>query len=80
MIPAAAALAQRYEELELPVTIVAGAGDEVVETAKQSKRLSEALPQSHYVEIKGAGHMVHYAAAEKVAEVIRGAAAPPQPR
>jgi pimeloyl-ACP methyl ester carboxylesterase len=74
MIPAAAALAPRLEALDLPVTIVAGAGDKMVETAAQSKRLSETLPQSRYIEIEGSGHMVHHSAPKKVAEAIIGAA------
>jgi pimeloyl-ACP methyl ester carboxylesterase len=78
MIPAAASLAPRLEELDLPVTIVAGDGDEMVDTKKQSKRLSEALPHSSYVEVEGAGHMVHHTASRKVAEIIKRAAVAPQ--
>jgi pimeloyl-ACP methyl ester carboxylesterase len=80
MIPAAASLAPRLAELDLPVTIVAGDGDEMVDTAKQSKRLAETVPHSRYIEIEGAGHMVHHTASKKVAETIRSAAAPVQAR
>jgi pimeloyl-ACP methyl ester carboxylesterase len=75
MIPAAASMAPRLEELDLPVTIIAGDGDEMVETAAQSKRLADALPQSRYIELEGAGHMVHHTATRKVAEAIGSAAA-----
>ena len=75
MIPAAASLAPRFGQLDLPVTIIAGDGDEMVDTAAQSKRLADALPQSRYVEIGGAGHMVHHTATKKVAEAIGSAAA-----
>lgn len=75
MIPAAAALAPRFGELDLPVTIVAGDGDRMVNTSAQSKRLSETLPQSRYIEIEGAGHMVHYSATGKAADAISGAEA-----
>ena len=71
MIPAAAAMAPRFAELDLPVTIIAGDGDKMVNTEAQSKRLSETVPQSRYVEIEGAGHMVHHTASEKVAQAIR---------
>lgn len=74
MIPAAAALAPRLEGLDLPVTIIAGAGDKMVDTAGQSKRLSETVPQSRYIEIEGAGHMVHHTAHRRVGELIAGAA------
>ncbi|HEX8533230.1 MAG TPA: hypothetical protein VF662_03615, partial [Allosphingosinicella sp.] len=57
-----------------PVTIIAGAGDKMVDTAGQSKRLSETVPQSRYIEIEGAGHMVHHTAHRRVGELIAGAA------
>lgn len=79
MIPAAAAHASRLGELTLPVTIIAGHGDELVDTANQSKRLAETIPQSRYVEIEGAGHMVHHTASKKVAEMIKHAMAPAKP-
>ena len=73
MIPAAAALQARYAELSLPLTIVAGQGDELIETADQSRRLHEALPNSRFVPVKGAGHMVHHTAPEQVLAAIREA-------
>lgn len=75
MVPAAASLAPQLQKLELPVTIIAGAGDKLVDTATQSKRLADALPQSNYVEIEGAGHMVHHTAPGAVAKAIRSVAA-----
>jgi pimeloyl-ACP methyl ester carboxylesterase len=73
MIPAAAALTGRLEGLDLPVTIVAGSGDEMVDTGVQSKQLHEALPKSRFVEAKGAGHMVHHTALDTVLKAIRAA-------
>ena len=75
MIPAAAALGLRLDELDLPVTIIAGAGDKIVKTAAQSKRLADALPQSRYVELDGVGHMAHHSACDEVVRAIRSAAA-----
>ena len=75
MVPAAAAVAGRFEEIALPVTIIAGAGDEIVETASQSERLAEAVPGSKLVVVEGAGHMVHYTATARVSDAIRSAAA-----
>lgn len=71
MIPAAAALGKRYEELSLPVTIIAGSGDRIIDVADQSGRLHAALPQSGYTEIEGAGHMVHHTASQMIVGAIR---------
>lgn len=73
MIPAAASLSGRLEALDLPVTIVAGGGDEMVDTEAQSARLHKDLPQSRFTSIKGAGHMVHHTALDRVLEAIRTA-------
>jgi pimeloyl-ACP methyl ester carboxylesterase len=72
MVPAAAALSGRLPELKLPVTIIAGRGDELVDIEDQSQRLSEALPQSRFVPIAGAGHMVHHTAPDAVIDAILG--------
>jgi len=73
MIPAASALGARIGEIDVPVTIVAGAGDELVTMKDQSKRLHEALPGSRFVAVEGAGHMVHHTATEQVVSAIRQA-------
>ena len=70
MIPAAAALSKRYEELYVPVTIVAGSGDRIVDVANQSERLHAALPQSEYTAVSGAGHMVHHTASQMIVGTI----------
>lgn len=74
MIPAAAALNNRLGELELPVSIIAGAGDKMVLPGPQSQRLHDALPNSSLLLIDGAGHMVHYTATDQVAAAIAEAA------
>jgi pimeloyl-ACP methyl ester carboxylesterase len=76
MIPAAASLNKRLGELDLPVTIIAGAGDKMVFPGPQSERLHAALPGSRLHMIEGAGHMVHYTATEKVVAAIEAAAGP----
>ncbi len=70
MIPAAAALASRYGELSLPVTIIAGEGDAIVD-ASQPQLFHQALPQSRYVQLEGSGHMVHHTAPDAVIAAIR---------
>lgn len=70
MVPAAAMLAKRYGELALPITILAGSGDRIVDIDDQSKRLHIMLPHSRFVAVEGAGHMVHHTAPDKVLRAI----------
>jgi pimeloyl-ACP methyl ester carboxylesterase len=70
MIPAAAALSPRFSELSMPVTIVAGSGDELVTMASQSELLHAALPASRFEAVEGAGHMVHHSATARVLSAI----------
>lgn len=71
MVPAAAAMFPRYPELKLPVTIMAGSGDALVDPTGQSQRLHEELSQSRLVTVEGAGHMVHHTSREEVLAAIR---------
>jgi pimeloyl-ACP methyl ester carboxylesterase len=71
MIPAAAQLARRYHELNLPVTLVAGRGDRMVHTPSQSEKLHQLLPASRLVLLDDVGHMAHHSAPEAVAAAIR---------
>jgi pimeloyl-ACP methyl ester carboxylesterase len=68
MGPDAARLASRYRSLTLPVTIMAGKGDKIVNVEKQAERLHAMLPQSRLELMEGAGHMLHYLHPEQVAE------------
>jgi pimeloyl-ACP methyl ester carboxylesterase len=70
MIPAAAALSERYGDLSMPVVIMAGAGDEIVDVERQSKNLHRQLPDSELRLIEGGGHMIHHLAPEQVVEAI----------
>lgn len=70
MIPAANASSARYKELELPVTIIAGAADKVVDVKAHSTRLHRDVPQSKLIVVPDAGHMVHYVAPEKVIAAV----------
>ena len=60
MTDAAASLSPRYAELRLPVTVVVGDGDRLVDYKAHSVRLADALPQAELVVIPGAGHMVQH--------------------
>ena len=70
MIPGAAGLAGHYLELSIPVGIVAGLGDKIVDCDTQAGRLGAQLPQSTLRKVPDAGHMIHHIVPEQVAAVI----------
>jgi pimeloyl-ACP methyl ester carboxylesterase len=70
MVPAAARLEEHYGELDVPVTIIAGVADEIVDPQRQAMALHHAIPQSRLMVVSGAGHMVHHQALEDVAEAV----------
>jgi pimeloyl-ACP methyl ester carboxylesterase len=70
MIPEATSHSDRYRELRLPVTIIAGDGDKVVDHEAHSKRLHADVPQSELLIVPDAGHMVHYVAPERVVAAV----------
>jgi pimeloyl-ACP methyl ester carboxylesterase len=77
MIPGAAAFQERYGELShLPVSILAGAEDMIVDVGRQSARLHRALPGSQLQVLQGLGHMVHHGAPDLVVEAVGATAAP----
>jgi pimeloyl-ACP methyl ester carboxylesterase len=70
MIPDAFAFRQDYANLKMPVVIVAGENDRLIDTDKQSGRLHRNVSQSTLRRIPGAGHMVHQTATEAVMSAI----------
>jgi pimeloyl-ACP methyl ester carboxylesterase len=72
MVPSAALLQERYGELRLPVAIIAGSGDRIVDPSAQSNRLSRQIAGKDAQIISGAGHMVHYFAPERVVAAAAG--------
>ena len=73
MVPAAWRLSQQYEQLSMPVTVLAGDGDRIVNTAAQSVRLQQSLPQARLTIVPDAGHMVHHVAPQAVIAAIDAA-------
>jgi pimeloyl-ACP methyl ester carboxylesterase len=67
---AAGALSRRYAELSVPVRIIAGADDRIVETDKHSARLHRQIAASTFRRVPGSGHMVHHAVPEEVVDAI----------
>ena len=70
MIPNAFALRGKYADLKMPVVIIAGDQDRLVDTDAQSARLHEELPRSTFRRVTPAGHMVHQTATALVMMAI----------
>ena len=70
MMPTAARLEGRYHELRVPVCIMAGGEDGIVDTGHQSVRLHGFIPQSEVCVLPGLGHMMHYFATDQVVHAI----------
>lgn len=75
MVAAAARLSPRYDALTLPVGVVAGTGDMLVDFDTHSARLARELPHAWLVAATDCGHMVHYQAPERVMAAVDLAAA-----
>jgi pimeloyl-ACP methyl ester carboxylesterase len=73
MVPSAAKMAPHYAELTLPVQIISGEGDRIVDHESQSVRLALELPAAKLTILHGAGHMVHHTATDRVLHAIRQA-------
>ena len=74
MIPCASGLAKRYHELSMPLVIMAGADDRIVDAHEQSKRLHRLLPHSELHLARGIGHMIHHSMPQQVMDAIDSAA------
>jgi pimeloyl-ACP methyl ester carboxylesterase len=70
MRPSAAALRRSYTKLAIPVTILAGAEDRLVETERHAARLRREVPHSTLHVFAGLGHMLHHFVPEHVATAI----------
>jgi pimeloyl-ACP methyl ester carboxylesterase len=74
MIPSAHTLEKQYRLLQMPVAIVTGADDRVIES-EQSARLHRDIPHSTLRCIPGTGHMVHQTATDEIMTAIDRAVA-----
>lgn len=73
MVPSAAGMAGDYGQLTIPVQIISGEGDRIVDHASQSARVASELPTAKLTTLHGAGHMVHHTATDRVLHAIRQA-------
>ncbi len=76
MIPRAAAARPRYAALSMPVAILAGAEDRLIDCEEQSARLHEEIAQSSFDRLPGEGHMIHQTATTALMAAIDKVAAP----
>ncbi|NVM77738.1 pimeloyl-ACP methyl ester carboxylesterase [Duganella sp. SG902] len=70
MIPGAAVLEGRYGELRMPVTIMAGENDRVMDPHGHSERLHKTLPDSELVLLPEMGHMLPHLAQEEIVDAV----------
>jgi pimeloyl-ACP methyl ester carboxylesterase len=74
MIPEAIRLQERYRELRMPITIMAGLGDLLAISKLHSERLHEEILHSKLLLIPKIGHMIHQVVPDKVINAIDTAA------
>jgi pimeloyl-ACP methyl ester carboxylesterase len=74
MIPNAFRMRGDYARLKMPVVIISGDGDRLIDV-DQSARLHEEVAQSSFHRVRGAGHMVHQTAPGAIMAAIDEAAA-----
>ncbi|HEY0063897.1 MAG TPA: alpha/beta hydrolase [Telluria sp.] len=70
MVPAAKRLSARYAELTMPVAILAGDADGIVDPGHHARRLHEDIAHSELILEPGVGHMAHYAAPERIMQAV----------
>ncbi|MCW8085705.1 alpha/beta fold hydrolase [Sabulicella glaciei] len=71
MSPWAAIAEGRYDEItQIPVAIVVGEDDGIVDVGRHSARLQQALPGSQLHVVPGHGHMVHHGVPDLVVRCI----------
>src|ERR1700731_1916444 len=76
MIPDAFRLRNHYADLKMPVVIIAGEQDRLIDIDTQSARLHSEISQSKFHRVPGNGHMIQQTATDQVMLAIREAASP----
>jgi pimeloyl-ACP methyl ester carboxylesterase len=70
MVPDAFKFQDQYQNLKMPVSIIAGEKDRLIDIDEQSSRLHSDVAQSTFHRVPGAGHMVHQTATAAVMAAI----------
>jgi pimeloyl-ACP methyl ester carboxylesterase len=71
MIPDAFHFRNQYADLKMPVIIIAGEQDRLVDIDTQSARLHSDISQSRFHRLPGNGHMIQQTATDQVMSAIR---------
>jgi pimeloyl-ACP methyl ester carboxylesterase len=66
MVPDAFKFRNRYGDLKMPVVIIAGEQDRLIDIDTQSARLHSEIPQSRLHRVAGNGHMIQQTATDEV--------------
>jgi pimeloyl-ACP methyl ester carboxylesterase len=77
MIPDAFHLRNQYADLKMPVVIIAGEEDQLIDIDTQSARLHSDVSQSRFHRVPGNGHMIQQTATDQVMSAISEAASGP---
>ena len=70
MIPGAFNLRNQYADLKMPVVIIAGEQDRLIDIDAQSARLHSNVSQSRFHRVPGNGHMIQQTATDQVMSAI----------
>jgi len=66
-----ARLRTRYKHIAVPVAILTGGADKVVDPAAHAFRLARAIPHAGFQVLPGVGHMLHHTQPEAVCAALR---------
>lgn len=70
-LPLSLAGTMDLRRIEIPVHVLVGTSDKVVEHERQGKALARLLPDGRFTEVEGAGHMLHHSHPEAVLRTVR---------
>ena len=70
MPSAAGHICSRYNEIDVPIRLIAGVNDKVVSTPEQSERLNRDLKDCELQLLEGVGHMSHHARPDLVVAAV----------
>jgi pimeloyl-ACP methyl ester carboxylesterase len=77
MIPDAFRFRNQYADLKMPVVIIGGEQDRLIDIDTQSARLHSDISQSRFNRVAGNGHMIQQTATDQLMSAIREVAAGP---
>jgi pimeloyl-ACP methyl ester carboxylesterase len=65
-------LQETYADLAVPVAVLAGERDRIIDPGKQSLRIHGVIKQSSLTVLPGLGHMLHHEAPDQIVKVCHG--------